>query len=932
MPVPQTSNSENIELNTEANYLDFENLRLLAIDLVQKYSGNIWTDYNSHDPGITILEALCFALTDLSFRTDFPIQDILSDKNGKLDYHNQSFFTVDEILNTSPINLIDLKKIILDKVNDVQNIEFKSRYENSIFTLKRGVYDVYVQLKPNVIDSLNLSTDNITKESFINNIKNQINETFLNNRYIGIDIQDIHILNPKELNISANISISKDVDAEEVLATMFFVINNYFTPFVKFDSPITLYNQSINIEEIFDGPSLSKGVIRKNSFQETIREVNESDIITLIRSIPGVKEVIRLSFSGISKNRSSFSISIKPDEYFTINHLSVKNDIKITTDEQVVKINNNFFDNLYKEKMYPNKLPNENEISEITNKNITGSYRHTNIYHTIQNYFPIIYGLGLEGVSSSEGNDRVAYLKQLKAFLSVFEQIMANYLSQLNSLGSLFSNKVIGENTKTYFSQSIHKITGLEDIFIFFNSIDKSVKNSLDESKPLQKLLQSLDKIAESDFKFNERKNAFLDHLLARFNISLNDIPILLYEQYYRSRSISKITNTLSWKSNVLQNISNITKNRLRAPIYDSVNGDNNYNYLSIIYTILYIQNKPFTSLLNRFKNDSESLDITYSSETEIITNQKLVLLDEVIPVIDNGQLLNISKDNDENEIVFEFQDKSIFIDACTNNNFKVLPDVFGGNSTSVLYKSRNNENWRIIAKLADKEQAILKINSILHYFIELNKDSEGIHMLESILLRPNENDSNFGFQIVDNTSKKVILKSSEFKNKKETELYYLELENQLLGLKISNFKEVASFISSKFIFYNINSTDNNLSNTLNNLQSLIKSESSNLSIEYIIKCQNGDEINADFYDYNINFIIPNWPARFQDTQFLGILKETIGEHLPAHIVPKFVLLDLEEMDKFENLYFNWSKHLSDKNSEEFYNLSSSLTTFLYNL
>ena len=39
--------------------LDYALLRQEGIDLIARLAGKRWTDYNSHDPGITILEALC---------------------------------------------------------------------------------------------------------------------------------------------------------------------------------------------------------------------------------------------------------------------------------------------------------------------------------------------------------------------------------------------------------------------------------------------------------------------------------------------------------------------------------------------------------------------------------------------------------------------------------------------------------------------------------------------------------------------------------------------------------------------------------------------------------------------------------------------------------------------------------------------------------
>ena len=46
--------------------LDYENLRKEGIAWLKKLARSEWTDFNAHDPGITILEQVCYALTDLS--------------------------------------------------------------------------------------------------------------------------------------------------------------------------------------------------------------------------------------------------------------------------------------------------------------------------------------------------------------------------------------------------------------------------------------------------------------------------------------------------------------------------------------------------------------------------------------------------------------------------------------------------------------------------------------------------------------------------------------------------------------------------------------------------------------------------------------------------------------------------------------------------
>ncbi len=54
--------------------LGFDALRELGIGWAQQASGRLWTDYNLHDPGVTLIEALCYALTEdvYAARQDVP--------------------------------------------------------------------------------------------------------------------------------------------------------------------------------------------------------------------------------------------------------------------------------------------------------------------------------------------------------------------------------------------------------------------------------------------------------------------------------------------------------------------------------------------------------------------------------------------------------------------------------------------------------------------------------------------------------------------------------------------------------------------------------------------------------------------------------------------------------------------------------------------
>ncbi|WP_425636486.1 hypothetical protein ACPUEN_13820 [Algoriphagus yeomjeoni] len=101
--------------------MDYELLRTEAISYIQRVGGKIWTDYNSHDPGITILEVLCYAITDLGYRSNFPIQDLLADESGSL---KNQFFSASEILPSTPVTINDYRKFLMDvEVVDEDDLE-----------------------------------------------------------------------------------------------------------------------------------------------------------------------------------------------------------------------------------------------------------------------------------------------------------------------------------------------------------------------------------------------------------------------------------------------------------------------------------------------------------------------------------------------------------------------------------------------------------------------------------------------------------------------------------------------------------------------------------------------------------------------------------------------------------------------------------------
>jgi hypothetical protein len=106
-----------------ANAASYEWLRAQGLKYIEQLSSAYWTDYNIHDPGITLLEALCYAITDLGYRTSLDIKDLLASYaggSGLIEAEKQAFYSPATILTVNPWTSNDFRKLLID-LNGVKN-------------------------------------------------------------------------------------------------------------------------------------------------------------------------------------------------------------------------------------------------------------------------------------------------------------------------------------------------------------------------------------------------------------------------------------------------------------------------------------------------------------------------------------------------------------------------------------------------------------------------------------------------------------------------------------------------------------------------------------------------------------------------------------------------------------------------------------------
>ncbi len=658
---------------------DYEFLRAEGLTFIENLSHDLWTDYNTHDPGITILEALCYAITELGYRSGFDMKDLLSDEAHKI-YENQNFFTAKKILTNNPLTINDFRKLLID-LDGIHNAFFfadDKKLDEKKNELPVNEINIYANCKEDI-----LQFDPPTPEIlFLNGLYRVLLDLDYNDRYGDLNNGEVLINNPKTSNfeegefvfsmelpswknadfifaasakdpnnlasatlseesqhwvceieltdtstILVKVSVSKnpsskkvttadvlamfdltsseikvfvasifelylakiekakyivqtavktlhehrnlcedylevttvddeeiafcfdtdvkaDADIEKVQAEMFYAIENYLNPSVDFYSLKEMLDKKIPVDEIFEGPGLNNGFVETGQLEATqLRTViHTSDIINLLMDIEGVIAI--RNFSMTKYDTDGFAvpgfIGLKWCMDVTPFHKPV-----LSSDKSKVLLFKNQFPFLaqYNE-VHDTILLLHAQRSRAKLKGLhsdiplpEGDKRDTESYWPLQYDFPQTYGIGEAGLPITATQHRVAQQRQLKAYLMFYEQLLADFFSQLSNAYKLFSTDDI---VQTYFAQFLKDIKDIDPVYNTSGPFGK-LEDVLANQDSTQNAKNGWQDLYEPKDSFEERRNRFLDHLLARFAESFNDYAMLMYSINYDEKTEEKI-------------------------------------------------------------------------------------------------------------------------------------------------------------------------------------------------------------------------------------------------------------------------------------------------------------------------------------------------------------------------------------------------------
>ena len=76
----------------------FDSLQKNALETIRELSGQLWTDHAPHDPGITTLDILNYALSELDYQMSFPLEQYLTGSDNRFNPEDYGLFSPEQRL------------------------------------------------------------------------------------------------------------------------------------------------------------------------------------------------------------------------------------------------------------------------------------------------------------------------------------------------------------------------------------------------------------------------------------------------------------------------------------------------------------------------------------------------------------------------------------------------------------------------------------------------------------------------------------------------------------------------------------------------------------------------------------------------------------------------------------------------------------------
>lgn len=470
----------------------FEALRAQGLHLLQGLSGARWTDHNLHDPGITLLEQLCFSLTDVAYRAGFDVADHLAAEGDRIDFEALSLHPPAQVLPCRATTAEDYRRVLLDAVAGLDDA--------TVLPGPGGVLQLVLKLSQGAVE--NEGARIVAARA-----------AFMAQRNLGEDLDPRVVCTTDRLcQLHGQIDIGGPRDAADVLAEVYQRCEQFIARRPVCRSLDERLRAGATLEQIYTGPAQLYGFVEPlpQAAEERLR-LYLSDLSRLVQQVPGVEQAqltelrpvdaqgrpladVPASSGAVDWRGPGWALRlVLPDEAqpSTLAVTRRGNPVPLVAADLWRRL-----EDLRAAERAARARQQTDQAERALAGLPRGTHRPLGQYHSVQHLLPAIYGVGRHGVPRSAPAQDRARARQLQAYLLLMEQVIAQGLAQLQQLRVLYSVDAGAE--RTLWSQMVDEeaLPGSAALWIgTAPAIEQAVYPPFDAGAP--------------------RKRRALDHLLA---------------------------------------------------------------------------------------------------------------------------------------------------------------------------------------------------------------------------------------------------------------------------------------------------------------------------------------------------------------------------------------------------------------------------------
>lgn len=676
----------------------YERLQRSSLEALQRLSGEVWTDYNPGDPGVTTADIANYALTELDYKLGFSLRDYLTDGEGVFAPEKYGLFMPESVYPTTPVTAEDYCKSMLAEFPEIDNLEVQVKDASA------GQYSVTVYPSPFVVDEAALRT-----------LRSRIFSYFHSHRNLCENLREEDIVihgtpSPEdELSLFSEVELEDGADPVSVLTQLYWKTMRYLAGSVEIRRlDPTFQVGKVSLETWMDGTGRNTGVDLPR------QENTQQELFALLRGTEGVKAFKTCYFvHGNTAGEAS------DEERKIASSFSSRNRLYIPDSRRELKVRlfsggtelpvdmTRFHDSLqalfFSRKDRPRKEGQGEEGCDFSHALLKpGTYRDIWNHAPLSGDFPAIYRSEMKRGRSPEGLQG-----SFEAYLELFDRLMERGLSETRQLKDLLSIEAPQHTSVRILRDGdSDDVTGERDVFAL--------------------------------------KSRYMDFLDDLYGVQSNPDKVVGLAWYGGTEQ-----EELERRARFLRHVPELTECRSKSyDIFGAMDGENVpviKKHLSLLFNLDMDESVQVGSILPSVKLTLLEGDVNH-------TRIPVTWVTERIPLCE-PELSADEKEARYSEMRRELQQfrdnkisESLFRGGIDIRHYLVA--ATGGAEFLLIFRDEEQTIWLEVGRSRNKKRLMELANLLRLYLLELNRRCEAVYVLEHNLFVPSGSVAGGAFRV----------------------------------------------------------------------------------------------------------------------------------------------------------------------------------------